>query len=52
MKKNYNNPKMNISLFASEDIVTGSGDVPATANDMAAQALNAESVTHTITVTF
>lgn len=52
MKKNYNNPKMNISLFEKEDIVTGSGDIPNTAENLAMEALNAANVTRTIKVTF
>lgn len=53
MKKNYNNPKMNISLFEKEDIVTGS-DVTAekTGYELAEQRLTEKNVTNIIKMTF
>lgn len=57
MKKFFNEPEMNISLFSQADIVTASGegepDVPVTnANELAKTALNEKGVTKTISFTW
>lgn len=51
MKKIYNNPTMNISLFEKEDIVTES-TVTTEAEVKAIEALNTAGVTSTVKVIF
>ena len=55
MKKFYNEPEMNISMFEVENVVTGSGDPetnPQTAVDYATDALNTAGSTQIATVTW
>ncbi|MGN0162896.1 MAG: hypothetical protein ACI4EA_04840 [Candidatus Ornithomonoglobus sp.] len=40
MKRVYNEPFMNISLFSRDDVVTTSGTAPKTAHDQAVEWLN------------
>lgn len=54
MKKLYNDPTMNISLFAKEDIVTDSAVVEPTktAENLAQEALKSKKVTTTVKFEF
>ena len=53
MKKLYNGPTIEISQFMTENIITSSGELPATktAEEMATEALNKVNVTIIETVT-